>query len=51
MDLRVVNDHVIVFDARRLVFLGNVTEGVKEETVAKLHDIGLVDTCNFLGQR
>ena len=46
--VRVVDDHVVVLNARRLVFLSNFTEGVEEKTVTELHDVGLVDASNFL---
>ena len=46
--VRVVDDHVVVLNARRLVFLSNFTEGVEEKTVAEFHDVGLVDASNFL---
>lgn len=39
---RVVDDHVARGDAGALVLLGDVTEGVEEETVTELHDVGLV---------
>jgi len=45
---RVVNDHIIGFDACRFVTLGNTTESVQEETVAELHDVSLVYTGHFL---
>ena len=46
--IRVVDDHVVVFDASALVLLRNATESVEEETITELHDIGLVDTSHFL---
>ena len=45
---RIVDNHVVVLDAGALVVLSYATEGVEEETVTKLHDIGLVDTSHFL---
>ena len=45
---RVVNDHVVVLDASALVILGHLAEGVQEQTITKLHDVGLVDASNFL---
>ena len=45
---RVVNNHVIVLNPRRLVFLRNVTESVEEQTITKLHDVGLVDASDLL---
>ena len=49
--LRVIDNHVIVLDARRLVLLGDPAESVKEETIAKLHDVGLVYASDFLMTR
>ena len=46
--IRVVNDHVVVFDTGRLVFLRYPTEGVKEETVTEFHDVRLVHARDFL---
>ena len=47
-NLRVINDHVVVSDSGGLVLLGNATEGVKEQTIAEFHDVGLVYASNFL---
>ncbi len=46
--LRVVDNHVVVLDSSALVLFCDPTEGVEEETVTKLHDVGLVDASNFL---
>ena len=46
--VRVVNDHVVVLYASGLVLFCDATEGVQEETITKLHDVGLVDASNFL---
>ena len=46
--VRIVNNHVIVLNTGRLVLLSNTTESVEEETVTKLHDVGLVDASDFL---
>lgn len=46
--IRVIDDHVVVLKTRRLVLLRNPTEGVQEQTITKLHDVGFVDACNFL---
>ena len=45
---RVVNDHVVVLDASALVILGHLAESVQEQTITELHDVGLVDTSDFL---
>lgn len=45
---RVVDDHIVVLDAGALVVLRDATEGVEEETVTELHDVGLVHARNFL---
>ena len=41
----VVDDHVIRFDRR--IVLAHLFHGVAEEPVGELHDIGLVDACDF----
>ena len=45
---RIVNDHVVGSDTGALVLLRNLTEGVQEKTITELHDVGLVDTSDFL---
>ena len=45
---RVVHDHVIERNAGRFVFFRDATEGVKEQTITKLHDVGLVHASDFL---
>ena len=45
---RIVNDHVVVLDASALVILGHLAEGVQEQTITELHDVGLVDASDFL---
>lgn len=45
---RIVDNHVVSGDARRLVLLRDLTEGVEEQAIAELHDIRLVDAGNFL---
>tara|TARA_R110002003_G_scaffold97_20_gene7909 strand:- start:1360 stop:2286 length:927 start_codon:yes stop_codon:yes gene_type:complete len=42
----VVDDHVVGLDGR--VVLANALDGVTEETIGKLHDVGLVDASNLL---
>ena len=51
INIRVVNNHVIVLNASALVLLCDLAEGVEEETIAKLHDVGLVDARDFLCTR
>lgn len=46
--VRVVDDHVVVLDARRLVLFGDLAECVQEQTITELHDVGLVDAGDFL---
>ena len=46
--LRVINNHIIMFNSGALVLLCDAAESVKEETVTELHDVGLVDASNFL---
>lgn len=46
--LRVIDNHVVVLNSSALVFLCDPAEGVEEETVTELHDVGLVDASNFL---
>ena len=45
---RIVNDHVVGSDTGALVLLRNLTEGVQEKTITKLHDIRLVHASDFL---
>lgn len=45
---RVVDDHVACSDTTALVLLGNLTKGIEEKTVAKLHDVGLVNAYDSL---
>jgi hypothetical protein len=45
---RVVDDHVVRGDARRLVLLRNAAERVQEEAVAELHDVRLVNARHLL---
>ena len=46
--VRIIDNHVIVINAGTLVLLCDLAEGVEEETVAQLHDIGLVNARDFL---
>lgn len=46
--IRVINNHIVVLDPSKLVLLGDAAESVQEETITKLHDVGLVDTGDFL---
>lgn len=46
--VRVVDNHVVELDAHGLVVLGDAAEGVEEETITELHDVGLVHASNFL---
>ena len=48
VDERVVDNHVIVGNARALIFFSNLTESVEEQTVTELHDIRLVHAGHFL---
>ena len=48
MCLRVIDDHVVVFDSGRLVLFSNLTEGVEEQTITEFHDVGFVNTSDFL---
>ena len=43
---RVVNDHVVHIQGR--IVLGGLVEGVTEQAVGKLHDVGLVDASDLL---
>jgi hypothetical protein len=46
---RVVHNHRVELDARVAVFLlGDALARVEEQTVAELHDVGLVDAGDFL---
>ena len=45
---RVVDNHIIVGNARALVFFSNLTESIEEQTVTELHDIRLVHAGHFL---
>lgn len=45
---RVINDHIPAGDSRTFVFLSNLSEGVQEETISQLHDVGLVNTGDLL---
>lgn len=47
-DVRVVHDHVVEFDARRLVLLRNTSEGVEEKAVTEFHDVRFVYAGDFL---
>ena len=47
-NVRVIDDHVIVNNSGGLVLLGNATEGIEEQTITKFHDVGFMDTSNFL---
>lgn len=42
----VVNDHVVALELR--IILGEPIEGAAEETIGKLHDVGLVDAGDLL---
>jgi hypothetical protein len=42
----VVNNHVVSLESR--VLLGDFLEGVSEQTIGQLHDVGLVDASNLL---
>lgn len=46
--LRVIDDHVVVGDSRRLILFSDLSESVEEQAVSELHDVRLVDTGNFL---
>lgn len=46
--LRVVDNHVVKDEARGLVLLRNFSERVQEETITQFHDVGLVNTSDFL---
>lgn len=48
---RVVDDHLLELDSRRLVLLGDLLANSEEETVSELHDVGLVNTGNLLLER
>ena len=50
VDIRVVYNHIIEFDARRPVIFRNLSEGIQEQSIAELHDVGFVHTCHFLKQ-
>lgn len=45
---RVVDDHVVELDTMGLVLFCDPAEGVQEQPIAKLHDVCLVHTCDFL---
>lgn len=47
-DVRVIDDHVIELNSRRLVLLRDLAESVQEQAVTELHDVGLVHACNLL---
>jgi hypothetical protein len=47
-DERVVDDHLVELDAGGLVLLGDLSASSEEESVSKLHDVGLVDAGDFL---
>lgn len=44
----VIDNHVVELDTHGLVVLGDAAESVEEETITKLHDVGLVHASNFL---
>ena len=46
--VRVVDNHVVAHNTRRRVLLSDLAEGVKEQAVTELHDVGLVDAGDFL---
>jgi len=45
---RIVNNHIVIFDARRLVLLRNTSESVEEKTITEFHDIRFVYAGDFL---
>ena len=46
--VRVINDHVVELDSSGLVLFRDTAEGVQEQTITKLHDVGLVYASDFL---
>lgn len=42
----VINDHLLVLQKR--VFLGCLSGALEEKAINQLHDVGLVDYCDFL---
>ena len=51
VNIRVVNNHVVVLNSSTLVFLCDLAEGIEEKTIAKLHDVRLVNARDFLYTR
>lgn len=50
LGVRVVNDHVVALNPRRLVFFRNSPERIEIEPVSQLHDVGLMNHSHFLRQ-
>ena len=49
--VRVINDHVVELDSSGLVLFRDTAEGVQEQAITKLHDVGLVYASDFLMTR
>lgn len=46
--IRIVDNHIIILDARRLILFRNSSEGVEEKTITEFHDIRFMYASDFL---
>ena len=46
--IRIVDNHIIILDARRLILFRNSSEGVEEKTITEFHDVCFMYASDFL---